>query len=385
MSAHGARLSERSTRCGRRCASITSAARADLPRLYALILSGGAGTRLWPRSRRATPKQFLDLIGSRTLLQDTVERIKETIPSERVFVVAPPEHRALIQEQLPDLPTDHVVVEPYPRGNAAAVGLAMASLHAFDPEAVVAVLPSDHLIERRERFRGVLIAATAAAEAGHIVTLGITPTSADTGYGYIKAGERLAIQAPAEVFAVERFIEKPKRDAAEKMVADGGHYWNAGMFVWRAATVLDAYREHLPRTARAIDALEDAHGTERYEAVLSEVWEETERTTIDYGIAEKAKDVAVVPADIGWHDIGTWQRLAEVVAGSQNWSPDDHVAIDASGVYAWAPGKLVALVGVHDLIVVDTGDALLVAAKDRSEEVKAVVDRLRQDGREDLE
>src|SRR6266540_357854 len=161
VSAHGARLSERSTRCGRRCASITSAARADLPRLYALILSGGAGTRLWPRSRRATPKQFLDLIGSRTLLQDTVERIKETIPSERVYVV----------------------VEPYPRGNAAAVGLAMASLHAFDPEAVVAVLPSDHLIERRERFRGVLIAATAAAEAGHIVTLGITPTSADTGYG----------------------------------------------------------------------------------------------------------------------------------------------------------------------------------------------------------
>ncbi|MBI2324261.1 MAG: mannose-1-phosphate guanylyltransferase [Chloroflexi bacterium] len=330
------------------------------------------------------PKQFLDLVGRRTLLQDTVERISELIPDERIFVVAPPEHRALIHEQIPKLRGDHVVVEPYPRGNAAAIGLAMAALHAFDPDAVVAVLPSDHLVERRERFRTVLIAATAAAEAGNIVTLGIEPSSADTGFGYIEAGAKLALEAPADVFAVERFIEKPKREAAEKMVAAGGHYWNAGMFVWRAATVLDAYREHLPKTARVLAALEDAHGTERYEAVLSEVWEETDRTTIDYGIAEKATNVAVVPADIGWHDVGSWQRVAEIVAGTQNWSPDDTVAVDSSGVYAWVPGKVVALVGVHDLIVVDTGDALLVTAKERSEEVKAVVDRLRQEGREDL-
>jgi mannose-1-phosphate guanylyltransferase len=330
------------------------------------------------------PKQFLDLIGSRTLLQDTVERIAELIPSERISVVAPPEHRALIHEQLPELRADHVVVEPYPRGNAAAIGLAMAALHAFDPDAVVAVLPSDHVIDRPQRFRTVLIAATAAAEAGHIVMLGIEPSSPDTGFGYIEAGEKLALAAPTDVFAAKRFIEKPKREDAERMVAAGGHYWNAGMFVWRAATVLDAYREHLPKTARALEALEDAHGTERYEAVLSEVWEETDRTTIDYGIAEKAKNVAVVPADIGWHDVGSWQRLAEIVAGGQNWSPGDNVAIDSSGVYVWAPGKVVALVGVHDLIVVDTGDALLVATKERSDEVKAVVDRLRQEGREDL-
>mgnify|MGYP001591770067 CR=1 FL=1 len=330
------------------------------------------------------PKQFLDLMGSRTLLQDTVERIAELIPSERISVVAPPEHRALIHEQLPELRADHVVVEPYPRGNAAAIGLAMAALHAFDPDAVVAVLPSDHVIDRPQRFRTALIAATAAAEAGHIVTLGIEPSSPDTGFGYIEAGDKIALEAPTDVFAVKRFIEKPKREDAERMVAAGGHYWNAGMFVWRAATVLDAYREHLPKTARALEALEEAHGTERYEAVLSEVWEETDRTTIDYGIAEKAKNVAVVPADIGWHDVGSWQRLAEIVAGGQNWSPGDNVAIDSSGVYAWAPGKVVALVGVHDLIVVDTGDALLVAAKERSDEVKAVVDRLRQEGREDL-
>src|ERR671934_1922849 len=167
-----------------------------LPRLYALILSGGAGTRLWPRSRKAKPKQFLDLVGERTLLQDTVDRIAETIPTERTFAVAPPEHRALIHEQLPELRADHLVVEPYLRGNAAAIALAMAALQAFDPEAVVAVLPSDHVVEKRAKFRDVLIAATAGAEARNLVTLGVEPESPDTGFGYIEAGGRLEGQAP---------------------------------------------------------------------------------------------------------------------------------------------------------------------------------------------
>lgn len=330
------------------------------------------------------PKQFLDLIGSRTLLQDTVDRIGDLIPSERVLVVAPPEHRALIHEQLPRLPADHVVVEPYPRGNAAAVGLAMAALHRWDPEAIVAVLPSDHVVERRDRFRSVLIAATAAAEAGRIVTLGVEPSGPDTGFGYIEAGDALPIEAPVPVHDVKRFVEKPGREAAEAMLAAGGHYWNAGMFVWGVGTVLDAYREHLAGTAGAIAALEEVIGTERYEAVLSEVWEETDRTTIDYGIAEKAKNIAVVPADIGWHDVGSWARLAEIVSDDDNWSSAGHVAIESNGVYAWAPGKLVALVGVSDLVVVDTPDALFVGRKDRAEDVKAVVERLRQEGREDL-
>ena len=160
-----------------------------MPRLYVLVLSGGAGTRLWPLSRRDRPKQFLNLIGDRSLLQDTVDRVAEFAPSERIFVVAPPEHRALIHEQLPDLSVDHLVVEPYPRGNAAAIGLAMAALAAFDSDAVVAVLPSDHVVADRGQFRKVLIAATAAAERGHLVTLGITPERADTGFGYIEAAD----------------------------------------------------------------------------------------------------------------------------------------------------------------------------------------------------
>ena len=355
-----------------------------MPRLYALILSGGAGTRLWPRSRRKRPKQFLDLVGDRTLLQDTADRVAELIPAERIFVVAPPEHRALIHEQLPDLRTDHVVVEPYPRGNAAAIGLAMAALHRFDPEAVVAVLPSDHVVRKRGAYRNVLLAATAAAERDFIVTLGIAPDRADTGFGYIEAGERIALDAPVPVYRVKRFVEKPKREAAERMVEAGGHYWNAGMFVWRVGTILAAYREHLPKTAAAIDALGEAIGTPRYEAVLSEVWEETDRTTIDYGIAERAKNVAVVPADIGWQDVGNWARLAELVATAANWSADDHIAEDSTGNYVYAPGKTVALLGVNDLIVVETEDVLLLAAKDRAEEVKAIVDRLTREEKEHL-
>jgi mannose-1-phosphate guanylyltransferase len=356
-----------------------------LPRLYALILSGGAGTRLWPRSRRARPKQFLDLIGERTLLEDTVERVAEIIPSERIFAVAPPEHRSLIHEQLPDLRADHVVVEPYPRGNAAAIGLAMAALYAFDPDAVVAVLPSDHVVEKRAKFREVLVAATAAADRGQLVTLGITPERPDTGFGYIEAGERLELDARLPVHKVKRFIEKPKRDAAEKMLAAGGHYWNAGMFVWRVEEVIAAFRLHLPGTAKAIDALGEAVGSPRYETVLAEVWEETDRTTIDYGVMEKAANVAVVPADIGWHDVGSWARLAEIVQpGGDNWSSDGHVAVGSSANYAWAPGKTVAFVGVDELVVVDTPDALLITTKARSEEVKEVVDRLRREEREDL-
>lgn len=318
------------------------------------------------------------------MLQDTVERVHEVIPEERIFVVAPPEHRALIHEQLPDLRNDHVVVEPYPRGNAAAIGLAMAALHAFDPDAIVAVLPSDHVVEKRGAFRNVLIAATAAADAGWLVTLGITPERPDTGFGYIEAGERLDIKAPVPVHRVKRFIEKPKRDAAERMLAAGGHYWNAGMFVWRVSAILEAYREHLPKTAQALEALADAIGSPRYESVLAEVWEETDRTTIDYGIAERAKNVAVVPADIGWQDVGNWSRLADIVSASTGRGADEHIAEDSAGNYVYAPGKTAVTIGVSDLIVVDTDDVLLIAAKDRAEEVKAVVDRLAREQKEHL-
>lgn len=331
------------------------------------------------------PKQFLDLAGAETMLQETVARVSELIPMERIFVAAPPEHRALIHEQLPELRTDHVVVEPYPRGNAAAIGLSMAALHAFDPDAVVAVLPSDHVITKKDAFRAVLIAATAAAEAGYLVTLGIQPHRADTGFGYIEAGAVIPLDAKLEVRRVKRFVEKPDQPTAERMLAAGGHYWNAGMFVWRVTEILTAYREHLPRTAAAIDALTAAVGSPRYESVLAEVWEETDKTTIDYGIAEKAANVAVVPADIGWHDVGDWARLADLrTGGSGSWSAGDHIEVDGTGSYVFSPAKTVVTIGLSDLVVVETDDVLLIAAKDQAGAVKQVVDRLQREDRTEL-
>jgi len=310
-----------------------------------------------------------------------VERLAPLTSPERTFVVTGGAHAAAVARQLPGLPEENVLVEPSPRDSCAAIGLAAAIIAEREPQAVMGSFAADHLVSDPARFAEVVRHAVTGARAGYLMTLGITPTHPETGYGYLECGSEVD---GGPVRKVTEFKEKPSYEVASAYVESGQYLWNAGMFVWQVGVVLDAYREHLPATARAIQALEDAHGTERYEAVLGEVWEETDRTTIDYGIAEKAKNVAVVPADIGWHDVGSWQRLAEIVGGHNTWAADEHVSIDSAGVYGWTPGKLLALVGVSDLIVVDTGDVLLVASRERSEDVKAVVDRLRQEGREDL-
>lgn len=349
--------------------------------LYAVILSGGAGTRLWPRSRRARPKQFLDLLGARSLFGETVARLTPLVPLQRTLVAAPPEHADLVREELPDLPGPNLVTEPYARGNAAAIGLAIAAVGARDPGATLAVLPSDHLIEDAEGFRGLLETARVAAEAGHLVTLGIRPTGPETGFGYI---ERTEETASPGAFRARRFVEKPGRELAAEMFRSGRHLWNAGIFVFSLAQVLSEYERQLPRTARAIAALRDAAGTSRWSPVLADVWEETEQTTFDYGIVERAERVAVVPADVGWHDVGNWDRLAEIVAKSDNMQAENLFSEGSRGLYVYSPGKVVAAVGVEDLIIVETADALLVCRRDRAEEVKALVERLQHEGRTEL-
>ncbi len=350
--------------------------------LVALILSGGSGTRLWPRSRRAHPKQFLDLLGEgRTLFGATLERLAGVVTPDRTYVVAPPDHAALVRRDAPRVPARNLVTEPYPRGNAAAIGLALSVIASREPGAVVAVLPSDHVIERPDRFRAGLSAAVDAAAAGYLVTLGITPTRPETSFGYI---ERSGDPVTQGAFRVKRFVEKPKREAALEMLRAGTWLYNAGMFVFSVGRALEEYARHLPATARAIAALREVVETPRWAAVLADAWEETDRTSFDYGVMEKADRVAVVPADMGWHDVGNWARLAELVGKQDNSSGTTLLGEGNRGVYVYSPGKVVATIGVDDLVIVETEDALLVARKDRAEEVKAIVERLEREGRTEL-
>ena len=350
--------------------------------LFALILSGGAGTRLWPRSRRSRPKQFLDLLGDgQTLFVATLDRLDGLVPPARTYVVAPPGHTALVRRDGPAIPEANLVTEPYPRGNAAAIGLALAIIATREPEAVVAVLPSYHVIERPDDFRACLEAAGRAAEEGYLVTLGIAPTRPDTGFGYI---ERTDEPVTPGAFRARRFVEKPKPEAAEEMVRSGSYLWNAGMFVFALRRALEEYERHLGRTFAALLTLRAAVGTPRWSAVLADAWEETERTTFDYGILERADRVAVVPAEIGWHDVGNWARLAEIVEKRDKLTSANGLLEGSRGVYVYSPRKFVATVGVDDLVIVETEDVLLVARKDRSEEVKAIVERLEREGRTEL-
>lgn len=351
---------------------------------YGLILAGGRGTRFWPRSRRTTPKQVLSVVGERSLIQETVDRLTPLIPPENIWILANDFVRDEIVRQLPQVPPEQILAEPEQRNTAPAIGLAAHILHSIDPNAVFGVFPSDHVIADPEVYLQAVESAFEAAREGRIGVLGIKPRWPETGYGYIEFEK--GVQAGARgVGPVLSFREKPDLATATEYVAAERFFWNAGMFFWQAAVVLENLRKHLPKTATLLAGLPGFRDAQ-FAARLKEVFPLCENISIDYAVLEKADDVVgIACGEFGWNDVGSWDAVYELLPRDSAGNSGDGLLVrDASGNFVQAGKKLVALLGVKDLIIIDTPDAILVADRNRAQQVGDLVKMLEKQGRAEL-
>jgi len=351
---------------------------------YGLILAGGRGTRFWPRSRRRSAKQVLNVVGARSLIQNTIDRLTPVIPPERLWVLTNDYLRAEIVRQIPEIPARQILTEPAQRNTAPAIGLAAHILQSIDPDAVMGVFPADHVIEREARFRRLVRAAFRSAAAGRITVLGILPRWPETGYGYIEFPG--GMEPGAKPVPIRKFREKPNAATARRYLASGRYFWNAGMFFWRAGVLLEELRKHLPRTASILASLPPFEDR-RFGSRLRAAFPLCENISIDYAVLEKARDVAgIACGEIGWNDVGSWNAVFELLPHDANGNalPENTISRGSFGNYVHANGKMVALLGVSNLIVIDTPDALLVAHRESAQKVGEIVTLLEQQEREDL-
>jgi mannose-1-phosphate guanylyltransferase len=355
--------------------------------LHALIMAGGGGTRFWPRSRQQRPKQFLTLTGERSLLQSAFDRIEAQVPAERLWVITSNQHQSETAVQLPELGADQIIGEPCGRDTAACIGLGAALICRRDPAAVMLVMPADHVIEPVQEFRrGAHVAEQIALEhPGALITFGVPPTFPATGYGYIHRGAEIATRQGVTVYRVQRFREKPSFDVAESFVASGEYYWNSGIFVWKAATILTHLRERQPKLHSAVERIADAWPTPTREEVLRREYEGLERISIDFAVMEHAQEVLVLQAPFRWDDVGSWLALERMHPqdADDNTVLAEHCAIKTKGcVIVGDPGRMIATIGVQNLIIIQDGNATLVADRNDEGTVKQIVELLKKKGLE---
>ncbi len=356
----------------------------------AILLAGGRGTRFWPRSRTRTPKQLLNITGGQTMLRETASRLSPIFPPSKLWVVTNDVQAAAVRKQLPKVPSSQILSEPAGRNTAAAIGLAAFHLAHRYGDALMAVLPADAHIANPRAYQKLVRAALAAARSpGNLVVMGIPPTRPETGYGYIERGPLQNRISGAPVYQLKRFTEKPIAGVARRYVKSGRFLWNAGMFFWRVSTFLQHLQFHLPKTYVQLEKLSKTFGTSKYSAALRRIYPKLESISVDYAIMEPAtrarkgadaipSRALVIPAQIGWSDIGSWAAVFELLAESPNANPSagPHFTHDATGNFLWSPQKFVAAIGVRDLILVETDDAILLCARDRAQDVAHAVKHL---------
>jgi len=348
--------------------------------LHVVILAGGAGTRLWPISRRSQPKQFQALLSDRTMIQETYARVLPLTSPDRVWVVTGAESVDTVYEQLPDVPRAHVLGEPVGRNSAPATALAVARVVRADSDATVLMTPADAYIVDAAAYRDYIAIAVEAAAARAIVVLGIIPTSPNINYGYIKRGDRL--ETPRAAYRVARFTEKPNAFTAAQYVADGGYYWNMGQFVFRAGVFMEKCAHHLPEVAHGARRLAEADDPTG--ALASQVYADMPSISLDYGIAEKELDMAVIPTAVEWSDLGNWQAVKEIWVRHGLRPAENHIAVASEDCYVMArSGRLVVTIGVQGYVIVDTPDALLVVREEDSAQVRDALDEMEKRGKEE--
>jgi mannose-1-phosphate guanylyltransferase len=359
----------------------------------AVILAGGRGTRFWPRSRKRTPKQLLDIVSSKSMLRETADRLSPLFRANHLWVVTNDEQAAGVRRELPRVPRAQILVEPLGRNTAAAIGLAAIHLAQQHGDALMAVLPADHYIADGPPYQRILRAAmTLASRPGNLVVLGIPPTRPDTGFGYIERGRSTKRPRGTRAYTVRRFTEKPDAAMARKYVASGKYFWNAGMFFWRVSTFFECLRRFLPQTWSSLGELQQFIGTSRYSRALAEIYPRLENISVDYAIMEPAsrgkqpQRVFMLPAKVGWSDIGSWAAVYELLARkkTENVFEGEPFTLDAEGNFLSSPKKFVAAIGIRDLIVVETDDALLLCRRERAQDVGKVVKWLEEKRRDEL-